>query len=188
MTPDRNALLTALMGPDNAAGLSPEDALAHLADTPRGQLIAQFLQQREHDALADDEDAEPLRRLPRIDPSALPSGGEPPEHEATPAHDLGAVKKVYHAYQDLLQHHRQILQEYEELLLDVEEMEDLLERLAAALGACPECFGAEAECPACSGRGTPGSAPPDAALFATFVAPALRAIRARRHASSDSVA
>lgn len=57
------------------------------------------------------------------------------------------------------------------------ELEVLRERndlLAAALGACYLCWGRDALCPVCTGRGTPGYIAPDSALFAQF---ALRAAR-----------
>lgn len=48
--------------------------------------------------------------------------------------------------------------------------------IAAALGACAECWGAEAGCPQCNGLGRPGWAAPDPVAFATWVAPAMRAM------------
>jgi hypothetical protein len=45
--------------------------------------------------------------------------------------------------------------------------------VAAALGACP-CFGEDADCRFCRGRGAPGSLPPDPAAFADLVEPAVR--------------
>jgi hypothetical protein len=50
--------------------------------------------------------------------------------------------------------------------------------LAAALGACYLCFGADIACPECGGRGRPGSKTPDAASFRHYVAPAVKRVRA----------
>jgi hypothetical protein len=52
--------------------------------------------------------------------------------------------------------------------------------LAAALGACPRCFGTDPECPDDhgTGGGEPGSFLPDAAVFREWVAPAVRRVRA----------
>ncbi|GAA2219664.1 hypothetical protein GCM10009850_121150 [Nonomuraea monospora] len=47
---------------------------------------------------------------------------------------------------------------------------DLL--LAAALGACA-CWGEDAGCPDCAGRGSPGWMPPDPELYGQYVAPAV---------------
>ena len=46
--------------------------------------------------------------------------------------------------------------------------------LAAALGACPECWGDDRACPSCRGRGTPGAYPADRPLYARYVLPAAR--------------
>jgi len=47
--------------------------------------------------------------------------------------------------------------------------------LAAALGACNNCWGTRADCPVCDGAGTPGWVLPDPQLFASYVHPAVRA-------------
>lgn len=60
------------------------------------------------------------------------------------------------------------------------------EALADALGACPLCFGSEALCQECHGRGRPGARAPDPTAFRTYVLPAIRrarAIDARRQQS-----
>jgi hypothetical protein len=51
--------------------------------------------------------------------------------------------------------------------------------LAAALGACHLCFGDDAWCPRCGGRGGPASRRPDPAAFAHFVRPLLAKLQAR---------
>lgn len=43
--------------------------------------------------------------------------------------------------------------------------------LAAALGACPHCWGEDAECGTCAGEGLPGSAPPHRGHWRHYVAP-----------------
>jgi hypothetical protein len=45
--------------------------------------------------------------------------------------------------------------------------------LAAALGACPVCWGEDPRCPSCYGGGGPGWARPNEAFFASWIAPAL---------------
>ena len=65
---------------------------------------------------------------------------------------------------------------------------DILRRrndvLADALGACPDCWGADLACDTCGGAGRPGSELPDPHLFAAWVAPAVRRVRAQTAASN----
>jgi hypothetical protein len=59
--------------------------------------------------------------------------------------------------------------------------DELAERnlaLAEALGAC-DCWGQDPRCHICEGEGGPGWILPDRQLFATYVQPAIRAIRAQ---------
>lgn len=67
------------------------------------------------------------------------------------------------------------------LQLEVAELNEALaaadqfeENLANALGACVFCWGEDAQCRACLGKGKPGIFEPDPALFEQFVAPVLR--------------
>ena len=69
-----------------------------------------------------------------------------------------------------------VLQErLEEVTADVGRLQDTLETVAAALGACPVCLGADAGCLLCRGRGSPGSLPPDPVAFDQMALPAVRA-------------
>jgi hypothetical protein len=52
-----------------------------------------------------------------------------------------------------------------------------LEDLAAALGACPACFGDNLLCDTCHGAGQPGARAPEAAEFARYVMPAVERVR-----------
>ena len=67
--------------------------------------------------------------------------------------------------------------------LDDDELgydDELVDRnlaLAAALGAC-DCWGQDPGCRICAGAGGPGWLPPDRQLFAAYVYPAMRAVRA----------
>jgi uncharacterized membrane protein YccC len=53
-----------------------------------------------------------------------------------------------------------------------------LETLAAALGACPACFGENLLCETCHGAGRPGARAPAAQEFRTFILPAVERVRA----------
>jgi hypothetical protein len=61
-------------------------------------------------------------------------------------------------------------------LADLREANDTL---ASALGACSVCWGGNRDCASCGGRGRPGYALPDLALFKELVAPAVRRVCSR---------
>jgi hypothetical protein len=66
-----------------------------------------------------------------------------------------------------------------ELELEVDRLQEINETLAAALGACPVCWGDDPGCGVCHGRGGPGSLRPDRELFERLVTPAQRRLRGR---------
>jgi hypothetical protein len=59
----------------------------------------------------------------------------------------------------------------------LDELADRNRDLAAALGACPECWGADTRCTVCRGKGRPGSKLPHKKLFETYVLPALATVK-----------
>lgn len=54
------------------------------------------------------------------------------------------------------------------LVQDLEDAQGLLADLAAAFGACGLCWGQDAHCPSCRGRGKPGRFAPDPELRLRF--------------------
>jgi hypothetical protein len=52
-----------------------------------------------------------------------------------------------------------------------------IEGLAAALGACPICFGDDLLCDTCRGQGVPGGRAPEPAAFRRYVGPAVDRVR-----------
>ncbi len=98
------------------------------------------------------------------------------EQEESVAHENQAGTGDREKYDKLLRENRMLLQENKYLITQVET-------LAAALGACPACWGEDQACSQCRGRGAPGAYPPDRQTFADFVLPVLRrkAKRARTH-------
>jgi hypothetical protein len=62
----------------------------------------------------------------------------------------------------------------DEISAEVDALRARLGDLAAALGACPVCFGDDRGCSVCRGRGGAGFMPPDPAGFDRLVMPALR--------------
>ena len=81
---------------------------------------------------------------------------------------IGRQRRTLRRVQEVLEKH-QAMQE-ENLFL-----RDRLDTLAAALGACMECWGEYNACPECGGEGKPGFYRPDPAAFSAFVLPAVRA-------------
>jgi len=55
----------------------------------------------------------------------------------------------------------------------------MMDKLAGAIGACHECWGADPACRTCGGHGHPGFFPPDRLAFEAFVLPVVRAMSAR---------
>lgn len=60
---------------------------------------------------------------------------------------------------------------------ELEACRSRIESLAAALGACPDCFGSNLLCETCGGEGSPGSRLPQAAEFERYVRPAVARVR-----------
>jgi hypothetical protein len=67
-----------------------------------------------------------------------------------------------------------------ELRAELADLRQANDTMASALGACPYCWGGAVTCRVCRGRGRPGYAPPDPALFHEFVVPALQRVRAEQ--------
>lgn len=65
--------------------------------------------------------------------------------------------------------------EWENMSVELERLCTTLDEVAAALGACPRCLGADADCALCHGRSGPGTLPPDPLSFTRIVLPAVRA-------------
>ncbi|BFM10677.1 hypothetical protein R50072_08300 [Simiduia litorea] len=63
---------------------------------------------------------------------------------------------------------------------ELSELRNINENLAAALGACAECWGADDACPECEGQGGAGSGRPDPDLYNALVAPAVVRVNANR--------
>jgi hypothetical protein len=66
-----------------------------------------------------------------------------------------------------------------QLAAELDRLRQRNDALAAALGACHLCFGEDAWCPRCGGRGRPASRRPDPAAFDRYVRPLLAKLQAR---------
>ncbi len=73
---------------------------------------------------------------------------------------------------------RQLSAEAEEMRETLDAWERFQEDMANALGACSFCWGEDAACRACRGKGKPGAFEPDPVLFEKFVLPALQKSKA----------
>lgn len=62
---------------------------------------------------------------------------------------------------------------------------DHVEKLACALGACPNCWGTIPDCEDCGGIGRPGAFNPDRACFDQFVLPVIARVMEPREDGPD---
>jgi hypothetical protein len=82
-----------------------------------------------------------------------------------------------------------LVQGAEQLSAEVDRLRQRTDALAAALGACHLCFGEDAWCPHCGGRGKPGSRRPEPCAFSRYVRPVLQRMqRAAAAPRNDSTA
>ena len=63
---------------------------------------------------------------------------------------------------------------------ELEALREVNDTLAAALGACPKCWGGDDGCADCGGSGSPGAAVPDSQLFNHLILPAVRRVNQAR--------
>ncbi|GMA15731.1 hypothetical protein [Deinococcus metallilatus] len=152
-----------------AAGGNVQDALAGLAQSELGQtdpalgLLSQFLARREQTLERDLEVQE--NEEDRLEARAR----------------LEEVRRLEEARQlEEAQRQERRRARLERLRLRLEELEDdlaacqaRLDELALALGACPSCWGEDAGCRLCRGRGRPGFLRPDPEAFRRWIVPAL---------------
>jgi hypothetical protein len=161
---DNNTALTDALarlrnGSEAGSQLSVQELIAQLAqDNPMLGILAQHMAERKS-VVAETDPAEIDGNSFEVEP--LTDG-----LENQPA-------KVY-AELDQLQARLQSVQNELSALRDREDI------LAEALGACCLCWGEDAQCRACRGRGRPGFSMPDEELFGEFVLPAVRMFRACR--------
>jgi hypothetical protein len=71
---------------------------------------------------------------------------------------------------------------------EIKLLRERCDTVAAALGACALCWGHDPGCRACRGHGLPGRRLPDDDLFAEYVLPAVRLVRASRQRSQNVAA
>lgn len=74
---------------------------------------------------------------------------------------------------------RELRFQVESMFAELKEHRERMDQVAWALGACCLCWGKDADCRICRGRGCPGFAMPDEKLFAELILPAVRVLRAQ---------
>lgn len=74
----------------------------------------------------------------------------------------------------------ELREQVENMFAELKALRDRNDVLAAALGACCLCWGEDAHCRICRGRGSPGFSVPDETFFAEFVLPAIHTLRAQK--------
>ena len=93
------------------------------------------------------------------------------EQQATSAPDDLPGHQAGRSSVKALKRENELLRRSNECLLEQSRM------MAAAIGACPECWGEDPACPGCEGDGKPGSFQPHRGCFEVFVLPVVDALR-----------
>jgi len=156
--PDASQLIAGLNGAGSPGHGGLEDIIRELGDEhPAARLIAANL---------------------GLDTSLIePSVDVSPQHEHRPVIDTAAYVKEPddpHDRSIAPQALQELRTQVEALMTEVQRLRAHNERLAWALGACPLCWGDDAGCASCGGRGRPGFSMPDRQTFMTHVLPAAR--------------
>jgi hypothetical protein len=73
----------------------------------------------------------------------------------------------------------ELRERFSAMSLELELLRQRNDTFAAAVGACPLCWGQKSNCRSCRGRGRAGFCIPDECLFEEFVLPAIRTLKAQ---------
>jgi hypothetical protein len=74
------------------------------------------------------------------------------------------LEKQKHINKGLLHQFRKLEHNYQLLL-------DQMDQFAEAIGACPQCWGENIQCPYCRGKGRPGYFPPNPDYYNLYIKP-----------------
>lgn len=158
-----DALLTAALQ-QRLGGAEWSETLARLAeDDPQMAQFAQLL------ALREQQEAENNSEDSSISTAELVRSREEERRE-----EITALK---HYAEEVADEAKRVQNAYEREFNKRKRLEDVIERVARALGACPACLGMEESepCDLCQNRVGPGSMPPAPEEFQTIVLPAVQA-------------
>jgi DNA repair exonuclease SbcCD ATPase subunit len=149
-------MMARMQSPDDAGALNVEELLAQQAQTNpmAAMLMKQVAEQkaRVEEAKARVIDVEATATVEQVE--------EPVDESLVALCELRENARVMQA--------------------EVERLRERSDAMAAAVGACPLCWGQSLECRGCRGRGGPGFCVPDESLFQEFILPAVRTLRAQR--------
>jgi hypothetical protein len=136
---------------DSSAGAGLQDMLSKMdTSDPRMALFAQYMKQRQEETA-------------RVASARADVESEWTEDERPQARAEEKAQAI-----------SQLRQEVSRMYGELEDLRAQNDRLAAALGACYLCWGADLACQVCGGSGQPGASPPDRKLFGELVIPAVR--------------
>jgi hypothetical protein len=132
-------------------------------DDPQMAMVSQYLALQPPDESDEDTASEP--------------GAEPAlEVKWMDDHEVMSLREEMASIQNTLEDQMQLIQ----------ELTDRNQELAAALGACPACWGEDDRCPDCRGHARPGTRKPDRRCFEYYVSPLLRRLQARKFPHRES--
>ncbi|MGW5192749.1 hypothetical protein ACWEOO_26130 [Kribbella sp. NPDC004138] len=132
-----------------------------------------------------------VSELARNDPELAPVVELLAKRQETLAEENLLAEQEDHATEWEAERHlrsRELRTHFEDITAALNALRDQLARVAGALGACPACFGDDAGCQWCRGRGRPGFMPPEPESFAEIVLPAVRLhvrLHGRRNGLTD---
>lgn len=153
MATDTQALLMQLLAARNGlpSEMSEQDLLSQMGESdPRFNLLLKYFAQQKAAEAEEEDETEETEIYPA---------------EAD-AHAAAATGRARNGAQSLAL--------VQEMAAELEQLRERSDTLAAALGACYLCWGADESCTYCYGKGRPGAALPDARLFHQLIVPAVR--------------
>lgn len=87
--------------------------------------------------------------------------------------ELGREEKLTALLEKQKDINKGLLHQFRKLERNYQLMLDQMDQFAAAVGACPECWGEDSLCSYCRGRGKPGYFQPNATYFDMYIKPVL---------------
>jgi hypothetical protein len=91
--------------------------------------------------------------------------------------DMGREEKLTALLEKQKDINKGLLYQFRKLERNYQLMIDQMDQFAAAVGACPECWGEDPLCSYCSGRGKPGYFQPNATYFNRYIKPVLSKLK-----------
>jgi hypothetical protein len=105
---------------------------------------------------------------------------------ASQAEDLRLAEQEALAEQERDRSLQELNDTVAKLYSELERLRKRNDELAAAIGACFLCFGADPLCSECAGRGRPGAKIPEPIAYKKYVLPALRRVQKAQQMRADT--